>query len=176
MASGYLVEIQVRTGDEAALPVARLQQAVAWVLERYLAPPQSGVTVVLTGDDEVRALNRQYRATDTPTDVLSFPSGPGLGLEEDEAPYLGDLILGVPTIQRQADAEGHSLADGLVLAAVHGTLHLMGYDHDTASHQKAMWAVQAEALAALGVSVEVPAFEFDDEPDDGESATRTLMA
>ncbi len=180
MANNFSVDVQVRAGDEASLPVERLRRAVNWVLERYLAPPQSGVTVVLTDDDEVRAMNKQYRGIDQPTDVLSFPSEPDLGLEDEEAPYLGDLILGVPYIQRQAEDEGHSLSDGLVLAAVHGTLHLMGYDHDSAAHQRAMWDVQAEALKALDVAIEVPSFEFENEPDDeddaGESATRTLMA
>ena len=67
--------------------------------------------------------------------------------------------------KRQAEAEGHSWQDEMTLTVVHGTLHLLGYDHDTVENQARMWAVQAEALAALEVPIVVPLFSFDDDSD-----------
>lgn len=146
----------------AAVPVQRLVEAVTWVLRRHEVTPGTGVSVVIVDDSTIRQLNRQFRAIDAPTDVLSFPAeAPPVPVAEP--PYLGDLVLGLPAIQRQAEAEGHAWEDEMVLAVVHGTLHLLGYDHDTAAHQEQMWAVQARALAALGVAIVVPTYEFGDE-------------
>lgn len=158
---------QVTPGQR--LPVQQLKQAAAWVLDRYAVAPGAGLSIVVTDDETVRQLNRQYRQIDAPTDVLSFPAGEAGVPPGDEPPYLGDLILALPTIQRQAEREGHSVSDELTLAVVHGTLHLLGYDHDTPARQAAMWAAQAEALRAMGVSIRVPKFEFpaDGEPDSG---------
>jgi probable rRNA maturation factor len=119
------------------------------------------------GDDEIRHLNQQFRSVDAPTDVLSFPAEPEMIPEdeeiEDEGLYLGDLLLALPYIQRQAESEQHSVSDELVLAVIHGTLHLLGYDHDTAENQSKMWAVQSEALKTMNVDIIVPLFEFDDD-------------
>ncbi|MEB2288699.1 MAG: rRNA maturation RNase YbeY [Anaerolineae bacterium] len=147
----------------------RLKQAAAWVLDRHSVSPEAGLSIVIADDETVRQLNRQYRQVDAPTDVLSFPAGEAGELPDDEPPYLGDLILGLPTIQRQAEREGHSVSDELALAVVHGALHLLGYDHDTPARQAAMWAVQAEALLALDINIRVPEFEFptDIAPDSG---------
>jgi probable rRNA maturation factor len=102
---------------------------------------------------------------DAPTDVLSFPADqPLIPDEEDPEPYLGDLVLALPYIQRQAQSEAHSLDDELILAVIHGTLHLLGYDHDSAENQAEMWAVQSEALQTLGVAISVSLFTFDDDP------------
>jgi probable rRNA maturation factor len=157
----YAVEFQVNLETELALPVDRLQRAVEWVLDQHDVSPQTGLSVVFADDAEIRRLNQQFRAVDAPTDVLSFPADEPLIPEEEEIePYLGDLVLAIPYIQRQAQAEQHALDDELVLAVVHGTLHLLGYDHDTASNQAEMWSIQSEALGVLGVSIQVPLFDF----------------
>lgn len=160
----YEVNIQVRLKTAPELPLEQVRQAAEWALVAHDVTSGTGMSIVIAGDDEVRRLNRQYRAVDAPTDVLSFPSG-AVPLPGEPEPYLGDLVLALPTIARQAEAEGHALLDELALAVLHGTLHLLGYDHDTAEHQAAMWAVQARGLAALGVAIDVPLFAFpDDEP------------
>ena len=147
----YAVEFQVNLETELTLPLERLQRAVEWVLDQHDVSPQTGLSVVFADDAEIRRLNQQFRAVDAPTDVLSFPADEPLIPEEEEIePYLGDLVLALPYIQRQAQAEQHALDDELVLAVVHGTLHLLGYDHDTASNQAEMWAVQSEALRRDG--------------------------
>ena len=80
------------------------------------------MTVALVPDPRIRALNRQYRKRDAPTDVLSFPA--------DERGYLGDVVIARGVAKRQARAAGHSLATELRVLALHGLLHLLGYDHE----------------------------------------------
>lgn len=166
--SRYEINLIVETETAHTVPEARLVAAIRWLLSRENVPPESGLSVVLAGDETVRALNRKYRGIDGPTDVLSFPA------ESDESPddadYLGDLVIAAPYLARQAEAEGHTFDDEFLLAAIHGTLHLLGYDHDSPASQETMWAVQAEALAAAGVSIVVARFSFDDSSDNDSDA------
>jgi probable rRNA maturation factor len=157
--STYHVNIQQQL--DAPIDQARLAEAVRWVLHAHDVSPGTGLTLVIGDDATIRRLNRQYRGLDKPTDVLSFPAEPPPIPEP--APYLGDLILAWPYIQRQAEAEGHTAGDELVLAVVHGILHLLGYDHDTPARQARMWTAQANALQALDIDIEVPLFSFDDD-------------
>ena len=96
-------------------------------LARWLAsvaPTQArGVmTIAIVSDLRVRQLNRRYRRKNAPTDVLSFPSGDG--------EYLGDVVIAAGVARRQAREAGHSLQHELRLLALHGLLHLLGYDHE----------------------------------------------
>jgi len=159
VSTDYDLNVQVLIDTDGPLPVDRLEQAVAWVLRAHDVMQGTGVSVVITDDDEIQQMNRQYRGVDAPTDVLSFPDEP---LPGEAEPYLGDLILSLPYIRRQAEAEDHTLSDELALAVIHGTLHLLGYDHDTPAHQDLMWARQEEALRALDIQIVVPRFEFSD--------------
>ncbi len=165
MTQAYDLNLHLQLETEVNLPVERLYRAVEWVLEKHDVERGTGLSVVVGTDDDVRHLNRQYRAVDAPTDVLSFPADPSP--VPGEEPYLGDLILSLPYIQRQAEADRHSVSDEVTLTVIHGTLHLLGYDHDTPENQAAMWAVQAEALAALEVGITVPLFEFPDDAEEG---------
>ncbi|HRF98864.1 MAG TPA: rRNA maturation RNase YbeY, partial [Aggregatilineales bacterium] len=70
----------------------------------------------------------------------------------DEPPYLGDLIIAYPYAKAQAEKVGQNFTDNLSLLVVHGTLHLLGYDHDTPESKADMWAEQADALRILGIS------------------------
>jgi probable rRNA maturation factor len=130
------------------------------VLEQQQAAPGSSLTIVITDNDRVAALNKQYRDVDLPTDVLSFPADEPPVEEDDEPPYLGDLIVAYPYAAAQAEREGHDLMQSLMLLVAHGTLHLLGYDHGTAANRAEMWAAQDSALSALGVDLSiVPALE-----------------
>ena len=162
----YNLNTQVHIATDFVLPNDRIHEAVIWLLNSHDVAPGTGVSIVTVTDEEMRRLNRQFRAVDAPTDVLSFPSDPEPDNEAEE-PYLGDLVLAVPYIQRQAEAEQHDINDELILAVVHGTLHLLGYDHETPENQSAMWDMQARALQALRVDIEVPLFEFSDDDDTG---------
>jgi probable rRNA maturation factor len=91
---------------------------------RGIAPARArgAVTVAVVPDARVRALNRRYRRKDKATDVLSFPS--------DEKGYLGDVVIAAGVARRQASEAGHSLQTELRVLALHGLLHLLGYDHE----------------------------------------------
>jgi len=86
------------------------------------------VTVCLVSDRCMRAYNRRFRDIDAPTDVLSFAYGPSDTPEQGA--YLGDVVIAVPLAVRQARERGHSLARELKMLALHGYLHLLGYDHE----------------------------------------------
>ena len=151
--------IEVINESGYAVDATRLQEAAQVVLDQE-AVADAGLTIVITDDAAVAALNRQYRGVDAPTDVLSFPADNPMVDEDDEPPYLGDLIIAYPYAQAQAAREGHDLADSLALLVAHGTLHLLGYDHDTAAHRAEMWAAQDTALTTLRIPLEiVPALE-----------------
>ena len=111
--------------DGAGAPI-RVPGLAAWLAA--VAPPaaRGTVTIAVVGDRRMRSLNRTWRGTDVPTDVLSFPSGGDPG----PAKHLGDLAISRDTAARQAKAEGHSLATELRVLALHGLLHLLGYDHE----------------------------------------------
>jgi probable rRNA maturation factor len=150
------INLVVQVEPPEPVPVERLEAAIRWLLEHEGAAPDASLSLVLSDDETVHGLNRQYRGVDAPTDVLSFPVEHDAPFEDDTD--LGDLIIAVPYLARQAKAQGHTFADELLLAAIHGTLHLLGYDHDTRENEDAMWTIQAQALAAAGVQIDVPRF------------------
>lgn len=122
-------------------------------LERSLeiehAPAGVSLTVVITDDDEIETLNRQFRDVDAPTDVLAFAeeeTGRAFVDGSDEPPYLGDVIVSLPRAREQAAEHGHSTMHELRLLVVHGVLHLLGYDHATPAEEAAMWARQDAIL------------------------------
>jgi len=150
------INLVVQVEPPEPVPVERLEAAIRWLLEHEGAAPDASLSLVLSDDETVHGLNRQYRGVDAPTDVLSFPVEHDAPFEDDTD--LGDLIIAVPYLARQAKAQGHTFADELLLAAIHGTLHLLGYDHDTRENEDAMWTIQAQALAVAGVQIDVPRF------------------
>jgi probable rRNA maturation factor len=116
-------------------------------------------------------MNRTYRGVDATTDILSFPAdlppdlpdeiAEELGIDADgdlNPPYLGDLVIAYSYTARQAQQSGHALHDEMRLLVIHGTLHLLGYDHDTAEREAEMWATQNEALRQLDILIRVPRF------------------
>jgi probable rRNA maturation factor len=147
--------IQVERSQDSQLPIETetVVRAAEATLRHQSVPEGDSITVVLTGDEEIQELNRQYRGLDAPTDVLSFQAG---YLDpEDGSTYLGDIVLSISQAQAQAQSRGHSLADEIQLLVVHGVLHLLGYDHADPQEKARMWAAQAEILAQLGVPTSV---------------------
>jgi len=165
--SPYAIDFQDEFGVQA-LPAERMAAAMTWVLDQHETEDGTAISVVITTDEAVQQLNQQYRGVDAATDILSFPADPLPEEiaeemdEEDSALYLGDLIIAYPYTLRHAQEAGHAIDDELVLLVIHGTLHLLGYDHDNAEHQDDMWAQQSEALRVAQVAIEVPRFRFDE--------------
>jgi probable rRNA maturation factor len=127
-----------------------VKQAAQTTLHHQSAPGDASLTIVLTDDDQLHSLNREYLGVDAATDVLSFPADetdPETGLA-----YLGDILISVPRAASQAEAAGHILEAEAQLLAVHGVLHLMGHDHAEADEKEHMWQAQAEILAQLGLA------------------------
>ena len=114
---------------------------------------EAELAVMLTNDAGIRTLNSNWRGIDRPTNVLSFPALPPSGASgPDDAPrMLGDIAIAFETTRREADDE-HKLFDHhLSHLAVHGFLHLIGYDHENDADAEAMESLETEILAQLGI-------------------------
>jgi probable rRNA maturation factor len=107
-------------------------------------PSDAELSVALADDAMVQRLNREYRAKDKPTNVLSFPAAHG--------PLLGDVIVAYETLIAEAQEEGLAPADHLTHLTIHGLLHLLGYDHETEPDAVAMESIETSILAGLGIS------------------------
>lgn len=154
-----MIELQIE--DRLTLNQETAEQVSAWIeeaarraLEDTRASVDADLSIVLTDDDHLHELNRQYRGIDAATDVLSFPSG-DIDPDSHQA-YLGDILISYPRALAQAEAGGHSLADEIRLLTVHGVLHLLGYDHMEEAEKMEMWRIQDSVLKKLGSSIEPP--------------------
>jgi probable rRNA maturation factor len=121
------------------------------------------ISVTLTGDEQVRALNAKWRGKDKPTNVLSFPMADELDLSRaivaERELLLGDIVLARGVCQREADEKGVSFHEHATHLLIHGTLHLLGYDHEREDDAADMEAREVRALKRLGIAnpYEVPA-------------------
>lgn len=146
-----LVESQLwaaRPDAEAVVQGALAEAAAA------VSSPSGEIAVVLTDDDAVRALNSRWRGIDKPTNVLSFPAqqpSRAHTADFDEMPSLGDVVIAYETVAREAEAEGKAFGDHLAHLAVHGFLHLFGYDHHSDAAAQDMERLEARILERLGV-------------------------
>jgi len=104
-----------------------------WLSQVAPAVARGDVSVALVSDRRMRALNRQFRGKDKTTDVLSFPS---------EKPFLGDIVIATGVAAKQARAAGHSIVTEVRVLALHGLLHLLGYDHDDKADRGRMARVE----------------------------------
>ena len=111
---------------------------------RKAARLKGGFTILLAGDRKLRALNHNFRGKDKPTNVLSFP---GAG------DYAGDIALAYGVTRKEAKAAGKTMANHATHLVVHGTLHLLGYDHETGdADAEEMEEIERQALASLGIA------------------------
>lgn len=145
-ASSPCVRVSSRKGPHAITPgrVRGMTEAMLLALGRG----QAELSVMLVDDATIRALNKQYRGIDKPTDVLSFPmlEGDFSGVQPE---LLGDVVISIPTATRQAEAGARSLADEVTHLLAHGILHLVGHDHDTRSKERAMVAETQRLVASV---------------------------
>lgn len=131
-------------------------RALESAAERLGLPPETELSLAVVDAEEIRALNRRYRQVDAPTDVLSFPLlelEPGMPLPTDEIPpVLGDVVISLEHVYRQAEAYGHGPKREAAFLAVHGLLHLLGHDHDNPESEARMFGLQEEILVRVGLS------------------------
>ena len=118
--------LYVSVADGTGRPV-RAPGLAGWVARAAPRGARGAVTIALVSDRRVRVLNRQYRSTGRVTDVLSFPMPTG---QRRHPGFLGDVVIATGVARRQARDAGHSLATEYRILALHGLLHLLGYDHE----------------------------------------------
>lgn len=141
--------------------LTRLEEGLQAVARLNGLPEAAEVDVTIVDDEEIHALNREYRDMDKPTDVLSFALDEDS--EESDEPELvggpeehlyGDIIISAETALRQAEEYGHGLEREMTYLAVHGMFHLLGYDHMTEEEKSVMRVKEEEALRAINLSEE----------------------
>ena len=135
MSSRAELSIDIRNGARVSPSTVRTLRTRVGRAMRAAGVAGRAMTVSLTNDRELRQLNKKYANEDHATDVLSFAQ---------EAPLLGDVIISVETAARQAKAAKHSLVAELFHLAVHGMVHLMGYDHATKAEKRVMFGYEAK--------------------------------
>lgn len=127
-----MIEVQttlINRQRRVAVDRAAFERFLGRLTRRVPAPAADAWSVCLVSDRRIRQLNRDYRSIDRVTDVLSFPGD--AEPEPDGTLYLGDVVISVPTAERAAGEYGHTLERELHTLALHGYLHLLGYDHET---------------------------------------------
>ncbi len=145
---GFKADATARKAIEAALVSADLPQIIR-------KKTSFEISVLLTGDTQIRALNRDFRKKDKPTNVLSFAS---LDASDSKMAaslpgpfHLGDIVLALDTLEREALEQDKSLKDHFIHLTVHGTLHLLGYDHMQPEEAKVMESLEVAVLKSLGI-------------------------
>jgi probable rRNA maturation factor len=117
----------------------------AWLSKAAPAAARGDVSVAIVSDRRMRALNRQFRGNDAATDVLSFPANRTPGV----TPFLGDIVIAAGVATGQARDAGHSVQTEVRVLALHGLLHLLGYDHDTDEGRMARIEARLRTKAGL---------------------------
>jgi len=148
-----LVRCPVKPSPVSAAWLRRLASLTLKTVKGAPFEKRSELSIVLTGDGEVRKLNRLYRKKDKTTDVLSFPllEGKRLKTGNQGTIPLGDVVISLPQTRRQAARQGREFKRELALLLVHGILHLLGYDHVSRSQEKRMFGLQERLLNKLTV-------------------------
>jgi len=148
--------VRLDVSVEYALPRVGLPAAVSF--RKWVAAALAGrireadLALRVVGTKEGRALNRHYRGKDYATNVLSFPAELPEGLPEGvKLPLLGDIVLCAPVVAREAREQKKTLAAHYAHLTVHGTLHLLGWNHEDAREAECMEQLEREILAELGI-------------------------
>ncbi len=148
------------TPARGEVPRALLRALISAALDQENLDAPAEVSLTITDDERIQAMNRQYRHVDAPTDVLSFPllsdddlAGAGdFVTAPDGLIHLGDVVVSLPRAREQAAEYGHPLKREVGYLVVHGVLHLLGYDHDTEADQRRMRQREEEVLAAADLA------------------------
>jgi probable rRNA maturation factor len=144
------ITVDIEIEDEAWTAAAQDAEALVWraaqaALDAHEDIEGRGIVILLTDDDSVQALNRDFRQKDYATNVLSFPSPP------NPEGQIGDIALAYGVCAREAAEQGKPLSHHLQHLVAHGVLHLLGYDHESDDEAEAMEALEREILAGLAI-------------------------
>jgi len=142
-------QVEVTSDETLAKVLPDILAATARATLAHQEAPAGELTILITDDEVMAALNQAHRGVPASTDVLSFPAGDGPTIP-DRLCYFGDIAISLPRAQDQAAAGGHTLEAELQLLVIHGTLHLLGHDHAEADEKARMWAAQGEVLRGAG--------------------------
>ena len=139
------IAVQFKDWTEQLSDIEALAKgAVAQILSKLENPKLGELSIALVSDADIQTLNRDYRNKDKPTNVLSFP-------DDGPAPLLGDIVLALETITREATEKSISFEHHVTHLIIHGFLHLQGYDHQTEETAAEMESLEITALAALNI-------------------------
>ncbi len=142
----------LKTCDGDTIPGAEVVDAwVSRAVEAAGAPHDVEVSVRIVDGDEIRALNRDYREKDKATNVLSFPAGPLAGLPDDTPVLIGDIVVCASVVESEAAEQGKAVGDHWAHMLVHGTLHLLGFDHEDDAEAAEMEALETRVLTEHGL-------------------------
>ncbi|MHA6485889.1 rRNA maturation RNase YbeY [Bacillus cabrialesii] len=151
-----LIDIVDETGSVSEEMLKEVEHLLQFAAEREGVRDQAEVSVTIVTNEDIQQINKEYRGKDAPTDVISFAleeEGEGeveiLGAEMP--PVLGDIIISADRTREQAEEYNHSFKRELGFLAVHGFLHLLGYDHMTKEEEEEMFTKQKDLLDAYGL-------------------------
>ncbi len=145
-----MINIRVNPEIKFEPPSDIIENFAHLAFQRLIMDPKTeSIGIHFTNDDEIQRLNRDYRGYDKPTDVLSFEAD--VFDPDEEVTYLGDIIISVDTMQKQAVNAGHPEETETLLLITHGFLHLVGFDHANETEKAEMWALQSEILNLLNI-------------------------
>ncbi len=154
MSAGFVIDVQNETRVKSAPGSVVVEECVRNTIEAANSAHAYAyeLAVRFVDEDEGRALNRQFRQQDKATNVLSFPATRPAGLPADLPAQLGDIVICGPVVEREAADQGKSAADHWSHMLVHGTLHLLGFDHQDAIGAEKMERLETDILAARGIN------------------------
>jgi probable rRNA maturation factor len=152
-----LIDSLDETNELSSELMIEIERIIKFAAEKENIMEQSEVSITFVSNERIQEINREYRDKDTPTDVISFAMeelGEGeVELIGEEMPrILGDIIISVPKAKEQAKEYGHSFIRELGFLAVHGFLHLLGYDHMTKEEEEVMFTRQREIFDEYGLT------------------------
>jgi probable rRNA maturation factor len=142
----YQIDIENNSQHAQIPPIAELEHWISAALQSQNFE-DAEVSVYIVDEDESQELNAQYRGKDVPTNVLSFPADIA---EEVGVPLLGDLVVCAPVLTREAQEQGKTLHAHWAHIVVHGTLHLIGFDHIDDDEAEAMETLETQIVTGLG--------------------------
>lgn len=145
------------TGELAPEQVQQILQLLQLAANREEVTGDSELSLTFVDNEKIHEINREYRGIDRPTDVISFAleentEGEMEIIGQDMPRVLGDIIISIPRAKQQAEEYGHSFMRELGFLAVHGFLHLLGYDHGTKEEEQQMFSKQEEILQEFGLT------------------------